>query len=412
MTPVRAIVVATIVALLGCALPAGAGGLYVAEFATPSMNTAGAGAAAWANDASTALHNPAGMTRLDSHQINMGLAPGAAQVKFDQDSDTPVAGNNGGNQGGLIPLLGSSYVHKISERTRFGLGIFSVSGASLDPNSDWAGRNGLTDIQLFTLTFLPSVSVRATDWLSIGGGPSVTYGTLDWKLKAPLPLPPGAEGDVKLDDLDDWAVAPYVGALITPIEELRIGIVYQGETKLKLSGDTNLPNGVSANTRLQLPLAEAVRVDVYWQATDELALVVGGAWEHWDEANTVPLRLGPISAQVPLGMKDTWKLKWGAHYQLNETWLLQTGLSYDSSALNTSDRIQALPIDEQWRWGVGATHDWSEDTRVAFGFEYLHLGQGKIENGTLKGDFKRNHIFFFMVNLNFAKLPWDGMASF
>jgi long-subunit fatty acid transport protein len=46
--------------------PAVAGGLYLNEFATPSMGTAGAGAEALADDASTnfAFHNPAGMTRL------------------------------------------------------------------------------------------------------------------------------------------------------------------------------------------------------------------------------------------------------------------------------------------------------------------------------------------------------------
>ncbi len=58
---------------LGLILAAGgfssalAGGLYLNEFATPSMGVAGAGQEAVANDSSTnfAFHNPAGMTRLD-----------------------------------------------------------------------------------------------------------------------------------------------------------------------------------------------------------------------------------------------------------------------------------------------------------------------------------------------------------
>jgi long-subunit fatty acid transport protein len=51
-----------------------AGGLYLNEFATPSMGTAGAGQEAYAHDASTnfALHNPAGMTRLDGNQVSLG----------------------------------------------------------------------------------------------------------------------------------------------------------------------------------------------------------------------------------------------------------------------------------------------------------------------------------------------------
>lgn len=55
---------------------AGAGALYLNEFATPSMGVAGAGQEAVANDASTnfAFHNPAGMTRLEGHSVSLGAA--------------------------------------------------------------------------------------------------------------------------------------------------------------------------------------------------------------------------------------------------------------------------------------------------------------------------------------------------
>jgi long-subunit fatty acid transport protein len=50
-----------------------AGGLYITEFGTPSNGVANAGAVALANDASTAWHNPAGMTHVSGNQI-MGHA--------------------------------------------------------------------------------------------------------------------------------------------------------------------------------------------------------------------------------------------------------------------------------------------------------------------------------------------------
>ena len=79
-----------------------AGGLYVEEFGTPSMGTASAGADARALDASTALHNPAGMARLDDHQLMVAIAPGVADVKFSPDDDSPLAGSDGGQQGGFV----------------------------------------------------------------------------------------------------------------------------------------------------------------------------------------------------------------------------------------------------------------------------------------------------------------------
>ncbi len=403
---------AALCAALGLASTADAGGLYAGEFATVDMGAAGAGALARASDASTALMNPSGMTYLDSHQLNLGLAPGFGRIQFDHDATSPSGGGNGGNQGGFIPLLGSSYVHKISDRFRAGLGIFSISGASLDPANDWAGRNQMQEITLFSLTFVPSVAVRLTDWLSVGAGPAITYGTLDWKLQIPPGGPAGGE-QVKFDELDDWAVAPFVGVMLQPLDELRIGFVYQGKTDLELKGDAELP-GPFANPNLEvdLPLARAYRVDVRWQATDALAFSLGAAYEDWSALENTTLDLGNISSTVRLGFKDTWKLRGGVHWQVNEKWMAQTGLSYDSSALRNKDRTVALPIDEQWRWGIGGVYSWTENTNVGFAFEYVNLGSGKVNNAAVRGEYDDNHLLFFMVNLNFAKLPWDGMASF
>ena len=56
--------------------------------------------------------------------------------------------------------------------------------------------------------------------------------------------------------------------------------------------------------------------------------------------------------------------------------------------------------------------EWSEHTTLGFGFQYTHLGDADVDNAALKGDYDNNEVFFFMLNVNFAKLPWDGTASF
>ena len=57
-------------------------------------------------------------------------------------------------------------------------------------------------------------------------------------------------------------------------------------------------------------------------------------------------------------------------------------------------------------------YDWSENTKVGLAFQYVNLGDANINNAAFKGNYKNNELFFFVVNLNFAKLPWDGMATF
>jgi long-chain fatty acid transport protein len=106
-----------------------AGGLYVEEYATNSMGTAGAGRTAFALDAGTLIHNPAGITRLDGHQVWGGFTPGVGFIEFDKtDSAVNANGGNGGNQGGsLVPLLGGGYAHKLTDRVSLGMAVFSVS---------------------------------------------------------------------------------------------------------------------------------------------------------------------------------------------------------------------------------------------------------------------------------------------
>ena len=81
LLPAGSIALATVLPIA----PAVAGGLYIQEFATPSMSVAGAGAQAVADDASTAFHNPAGMPRLEGHQLLNGAGVIISDTKFDAE---------------------------------------------------------------------------------------------------------------------------------------------------------------------------------------------------------------------------------------------------------------------------------------------------------------------------------------
>ena len=364
-----------------------------------------------AQDASTAYTNPAGMTRLDDHQTLMGLAPGFSTVKFDADDDTGSGGGNGGEQGGFLPISSSSYVHKISDRWRLGLSLLSVSGAGLSPSDDWAGRNELTDLSLFTLSVLPAVAVRVTDWLSVGGGVLLTYANVNMSLRLPVPT----KQTVKLEDLDDFATAPVASVLIEPTDGLRLGVVYLGETYLKLDGKIKLPPAVpvgSVSLDLDLPLARTVRTSIFWEATDTVALMMSAGWEDWSTAETLPVSVPRGSTAIPLEFRDTWYIGAGAHYRLNDAWTLQTGFRYDSSALKDGDRTTAFPIDRQWSVGVGALHDYSENLRIGLSFQWTDLGKASVDNTRVSGDYKRNDLFLFGVNLAWKKLPWSGRGTF
>jgi long-chain fatty acid transport protein len=404
--------VVSLVAVLTAGLAAGpalAGGLYLSSFGTPSMGTASAGANAVAYDASTSFMNPAGMTRLDDHELLFGLAPGFSRNEFRQSGDTPRApdaGGNGGNQGGFVPITSTQYVHKLSERLRLGMSIFSISGASLDPSDDWAGRNQFIDMSLFTLSFQPTLGVRVTDWLSLGGGAAISYGSLDMTVRAPLPL--FGEPEVRIRDADDWAAAGIGSVLIEFTPELRLGVLYQGETDFDFSGNIDLPPALpNGDIDLELDLAQAVRVSGYWEPTEKWALLLSGGWEDWSELDAIPVSFGLGSGDLVLDFRDVWYVAGGFHYR-EGPWTWQFGLRYDSSPVSDNNRLAFLPSDRIWTVAFGTLHNWSENLRLGFAFQYSDLGRANLQNEAVKGRYEKNDLILFNVSIQLKNLPWAG----
>ena len=408
----RTVLLALAIALLsmGVATEAMTGGLYVNEFGTSSMGVAGAGANARANDASTALHNPAGMTRLDDHQFMGGLAAGFSEIRFKSDPDTPsTSGGDGGDQGGFFPIVGSQYVHKLTDRFRLGMALTSISGSALDPGDEWVGRNEVTELTLLTITALPSVAFRATDWLSIGGGVGVTYGNLDFDLRSPLPSP--LEPKIKIENADDFALTWTVGVLLEPDPRLRFGVVYQSKTELELNGDLKVRGASLPGIDLDIDLAQAVRMGVYWDVTDRFAVLLSAAWEDWSELKNIPLSVGGVGAALPINFKDTWKGGIGFEYQWLDALRLQTGFMWDTSPVKQSDRIASFPIDRQFRIATGARYDYSDALTMSVSFVYIDLGKSKLNNGFLKGHYNQNRAFVVGFNMQWKQLPWGGRGT-
>jgi long-chain fatty acid transport protein len=246
----------------------------------------------------------------------------------------------------------------------------------------------------------------------VGAGAAITYGRFDMKVRAPA----AAFGDpiIRLKNLDDWAVAPVASVLIEPCPDLRFGVVYQGESEFHLDGDAVIPvgSGIKPALELELPLAQAVRVSTYWDATDRIALVMSTGWEDWSTANSLPVSTAMGSAGIPLKFRDTWYLGLGSYYQLNDEWTLQSGFRYDSSALKDKNRTTALPVDRLWTLGVGGLYDYSEKLKIGLAFSWTNLGSAPVNNARVKGKYRRNDLFLFNVSLNWKKLPWSGRGTF
>lgn len=199
-----------------------AGGLFVTEMGTPDLATAAAGRAATAETAATAFGNPAGMARLKDSQLLLGLQGAYGIARFDRGDRTTVSGGDGGNALGAFPGGGLYAVYGVTPDFNIGLSAGSNFGGDLEYEQSWSGRYYGTRSTLITFGAWPVASYKVNDWLSIGGGAQIIYGSMNVKTSVASPLG-GPDGQIQLDS-SDVGFGGIAGILVEPRPGTRIGV--------------------------------------------------------------------------------------------------------------------------------------------------------------------------------------------
>ena len=74
--------------------------------------------------------------------------------------------------------------------------------------------------------------------------------------------------------------------------------------------------------------------------------------------------------------------------------------AYDTSPVDSKARTPDMPINRQIRYVTRVQYNWSDKMSTVAQFVYADYGEAKIDNQLLKGDYKRNDIFFAALNAN------------
>jgi long-chain fatty acid transport protein len=348
----RALIVATLLAPLG----ARAGGILLYEVGTSDVGLASAGYGARAQDASTVLTNPAGMTRLAGAQILVG-----GQLLYADATFTPGAGTsaglgtgNGGNPIGWFPGGGAFFTYAITPTIVAGIGAAGTFGTKLGYEAGWVGRYYAQEATLIGLSLLPSIAWKPVDQLSIGASLNAMYGILGEKIA--LNSGGGSDGQLSLDD-KTWGVGGNVGVLWEPAAGTRIGVTYNSQVKLSFSAAPEI-TGSSAprqtlNVGLRVP--QGVMVSGLQQLGESWAVLASAGWQQWSKFGMVEVGLSDTGtpATFDLHFKDTWHGALGAQFRPAPAWRIDGGVAYDSGFQDGADVSPILPVNAAWRFGLG-----------------------------------------------------------
>ena len=125
-------------------------------------------------------------------------------------------------------------------------------------------------------------------------------------------------------------------------------------------------------------------------------------WEDWSALDALVVSTQGGGASIPTGWEDTYHFSGGVHYRPTQDWLLQAGITYDTSPVSAGERSAYLPMDRQVRYAVGAQYQWNESMSIGGAFEYVDLGDARINDPAfLTGKYEDNRLFMFALNLGY-----------
>jgi long-chain fatty acid transport protein len=382
--------------------PARGGGVLLYEVGTPDMGYASAGWAARADGPVTLFTNPAGMTRLDGIQVEVGAEGLYGALTFAPNASTNVSGNNGGNAIGFLPS-GSAFVTFAPLKDfRFGFGVVSNFGLSEKWDSGWVGRYYTTQSTLIGFSLLPSIAWHIAGGFSVGATFNIMYGYLKQTVAVQNIEPNAADGTLSLQS-GTWGLGGNVGLLYEFSKGSRLGLTYTSPVKLSF-GSTPTFSGLgpgltaaiharnldSTSINLGMTVPQTLMLSFFQALSEKWAVMADVGWQNWAAFGTVDVQVtsaNPQNLTTNIGYTNTWHGALGGQVQLSEPWQLDFGIAYDSTMTTASNRSLSLAVGDAWRFGLGTRWVVNDNWTLGLAYEFLWGGSPSVDvnRGPLAG---------------------------
>ncbi|WP_223463305.1 MULTISPECIES: OmpP1/FadL family transporter [unclassified Pseudomonas] len=378
-----------------------ASGFALNEQSISGMGTGFAGRSSSADDASTVFGNPAGMSRIKRQEVTGGIAA----IDASSDIKDAQGAHPGTNKGDMVPFTAvpmGYYVKPIDDHWAFGLGVYAPFGLITDYENGFQGAGFGSKSEVKVVTFQPTVSYAFNDKVSIGFGPTINR--IGGTLESDVPLFGDTHVKIKGDDV---ALGYNFGVLVQATDTTRVGLTYHSKVKYKIEGHTDISAGANSpsaflksnryDASLKIETPESVDFSVTQQLTDAWTLYAGSTWTRWSRLKDItvnndgvtaaqggalsPALFGTITEEQ--NWHNTWAYAIGTSYQLNKQWVLRTGLSFDQSPTNNTDRSPRIPTGDRTIFSLGAGYNVTDDLTIDVAYSYLKEEAVKVDRSNL-----------------------------
>lgn len=395
-------------------LPTLAASFQILEQSPAHLGKAFAGTASDIADASSVFFNPAGIVDLDQPTFTLGANAIFTQAEFNNENSNTngVAGKT--DEIGYVPNI--YYVHPLSERLSFGLGINAPYGLASDYEDDWYGRYLATHSELEVANFNAVVAYALTDKLSLGLG--VNYQRADVTLESQFDSTlginpsPATDSSAKIQG-DDDGFAADVSLYYAPTERTSFGLIWRQGGEFDLKGDASFalnplcspgagfPTGTppapttgticavalnavagDAEARVHLPdtitLSSSHQLSDYWWIHGDIA------WTQWSNIQSIDVMNssnGLIINTLELNYSNTMRYALGFTHDSDCPWSWRFGIAFDEAPQTDPALVNPRIPDQDRIWfSAGFNYEFSPATSVDFGYTYIQVEDASINN--------------------------------
>lgn len=375
-----------------------AAGFALIEQNASGMGNAYAGAAAIAEDASTILFNPAGMTYINGTQAVGALHLIKPNAEFKNKGTLGVIGDEGPNAGDLAFVPNFYFMTALTPSIKAGIGVNVPFGLKTEYDNQWLGRFHAVKSELKTININPSVAFKVSDQLSLGLGVSAMWAEAELTRQV---FTGGPEPEVRIKG-DDWGFGFNLGAIYQATADTRVGIAYRSKVKQELDGKAKFQAplaGLSTDVTAKVDLPESFSASVFSRLNSKWDLMADVTWTRWSRFQELRIlrNNGTTLTVTPENWENTMRYSIGINYHYSDTVKLRAGLAYDEEAIKDAFRTARIPGNDRKWLSLGAGWKVTPASTLDIGYSHLFLSNAKIDdnqlasgNGRLTGDFEGN----------------------
>ncbi len=383
---------------LFCSPLAQASALYFYEIGTEDTALAGAGQAARAQDASTIVTNPAGMTRLPDHMFTGGLQAMDGDVSYTLEDET--GRKSPGDIMRFFPNASAFYAQKVNDDLYAGIGLYGNYGLGID-FGNWSGDRLIKKSTMVAMTLSPSLAYKLSDRVSVGGSVNVNYGFLS--------LTRNVDGNDEKEKDHDWAMSYRLGLLMELTDQTRAGISWTSKTEydFDIDGKARFPN--LPNVEYDLPISAQVRapqqimLSLVHDINKQWSVIGDLGWQDWSQFGAPQITVVGQEVDKSSRLKDSWHTALGVQFRPTEQWRLNAGVAFDSTVYNSqSDVALTLPTGDEWRFATGAQYQITPQSNIGAAVSYLHMQSSHVQSPSIyQGSYDNPYLWFASVNYSY-----------